>query len=242
MFNKLSSGKKSSSVMKQILEAIEEGRLKESDKLPNELNLAKQFGVSRSVIREATSGLVAMGVIKRVPGTGTFVQQQERSFAPMVAQSASFWEEIQGAGSLDAYIARLIIEPIIWEYTAGRIKPKDLRSLKTILKRMQNAIGENDFDGYRELDISFHLQLAKSSGNQVLFEIMKKFINLTGLDRWEIEKIWPTNNFSINRSLDDHRELLQMLERGTPQEVRSKLEAHLRAAFWEYGSKNIYND
>ncbi len=44
MFNKLSSERKSSSVMKQILEAIEEGRLKESDKLPNEPDLANSLG------------------------------------------------------------------------------------------------------------------------------------------------------------------------------------------------------
>jgi DNA-binding FadR family transcriptional regulator len=242
MFNKLSSERKSSSVMKQILEAIEEERLKESDKLPNEPELAKQFGVSRSVVREAMSGLVAMGVVKRVPGNGTFVQQREKSFAPMVAESASFWEHLQGAGSTDAYIARLIIEPVIWEYAAGRIEPKDLKILKSIFRKMQKAILDNDLTGYRELDIAFHLELAKSSGNHVLFEILGKFVNLTRLDSWDIGKIWPTNGISVQRSLDDHRELLQMLESGTPQEVRRKLEAHLRAAFWEYGSKNIYSD
>ncbi len=237
MFNKLSSERKSSSVMKQILEAIEEGRLKESDKLPNEPDLAKQFGVSRSVVREAMSGLVAMGVVKRVPGNGTFVQQREKSFAPMVADSASFWEHLQISGSPDAYIARLIIEPVIWEYAAGRIEPKDLKILKTIYRKMQGAIFKNDFKDYRELDIAFHLELAKSSGNPVLFEILKNVVNQTRLDSWDIGKIWPTNGISVQRSLEDHRELLQMLESGTPHEVRGKLEDHLRAAFWEYSNK-----
>lgn len=237
MFEKLSSEKKSSNIMKQILEAIEEGRLKEQDKLPNEPELAKQFGVSRSVIREVMSGLVAMGVVKRIPGSGTFIQPREKSYAPMVPGTASYWEHLQVSSSPDAYIARLIIEPVIWEYAAGRIKPKDMKQLKSIYEKMDRTVSENDLKEYRELDIDFHLELARASGNEVLYEILKRVVNLTGLDQWDVGKIWPTDKISVQRSLDDHKELLKLLESGTPHEVRTKLEAHLRAAFWEYGKK-----
>lgn len=237
MFEKLNSEKKSTNIMKQILEAIEEGQLKEWDKLPNEPELAREFGVSRSVVREAMSGLVAMGVVKRIPGSGTFIQPREKSIAPMVADSASFWEHLQVSGSPDAYMARMIIEPVIWEYAAGRLEPRDMKQLKTTYKKMEKAIAGNDLNEYRELDIVFHLELAKASGNQVLYEILKSMVSLTGLDRWDIGKIWPTNRLSVQRSLDDHKELLQLLESGTPQDVRAKLEVHLRAAFWEYGNK-----
>ncbi len=237
MFEKLSSERKSSNIMKQILEAIEEGRLKESDKLPNEPELAREFGVSRSVVREAMSGLVAMGVVTRIPGSGTYVQPREKSYAPMVADAASFWEHLQLSSSPDAYMARLVIEPAIWEYAAGRLEPREMKQLKSIYKKMQQTINENDLNGYRELDIAFHLELAKASGNDVLYEILKKVVDLTGLDRWDIGKIWPTDNVSVQRSLDDHKELLELLESGTPREVRTRLEAHLRAAFWEYGNK-----
>lgn len=242
VFNKLSSERKSSSVMKQILEAIEGGSLNESDKLPNEPDLAKQFGVSRSVVREAMSGLVAMGVVRRVPGNGTFIQPREKAFAPMVGDSASFWENLQVSGYSDAYIARLVIEPVIWEYAAGRLEPKDIKPLKTIYRKMEKVIQENDLNGYRELDIAFHLELAKSSGNQVLFGILRNIVNLTGMDRWDTGTIWPTTSVSVQRSLEDHKELLEILGSGTPHEVRSKLQAHLRAAFWEYGNKNFFRD
>ncbi|MFP4483069.1 MAG: FadR/GntR family transcriptional regulator [Thermovirgaceae bacterium] len=237
MFEKLSSEKKSSNIMKQILEAIEEGRLEELDKLPNEPELAREFGVSRSVVREAMSGLVAMGVVKRIPGSGTFVQPREKSYAPMVADAASYWEHLQVSSSPDAYMARLVIEPAIWEYAAGRLEPRQMKQLKSIYKKMQQAIADNDLNGYRELDITFHLELAKASGNEVLYEILKRVVSLTGLDRWDVGKIWPMDSVSAQRSLSDHKELLALLESGTPREVRTKLENHLRAAFWEYGKK-----
>ncbi|KUK57831.1 MAG: hypothetical protein XD80_1194 [Synergistales bacterium 53_16] len=242
MFEKMSSEKKSSNIMKQILKAIEEGRLKEFDKLPNEQELAREFGVSRSVVREAMSGLVAMGVVTRIPGNGTYVQPRGKSYAPMVADTASFWEHLQVSSSPDAYMARLVIEPVIWEYAAGRLGPREMKQLKSIYKKMQQAINEKDLNGYRELDIAFHLELARASGNDVLYEILKKVVDLTGLDRWDIGKIWPTDKISVQRSLDDHKKLLELLESGTPHEVRNKLEAHLRAAFWEYGKKEYLED
>ena len=241
MFDKLSSVKKSSSIMKQILAAIADGKFKESDKLPNETDLAKEFGVSRSVVREAMSGLVAMGVINRIPGNGTYVKEAEKIFDSHISGTAVFWEHLEEmekvCGSSDAYITRLIIEPVIWEYTCGRLEPKDIRQLKSIYKQMEKAVSENDLDQYREMDIEFHLKLVSSSGNKVLSEIFKSVVALTGINRWDKEKIWSNRSHSVQSSLDDHKELLRMLEKGSSKEVRDKLESHLKAAFWEYGNK-----
>jgi GntR family transcriptional repressor for pyruvate dehydrogenase complex len=241
MFDKLSSEKKSSSIMKQILTAIGEGRLRESDRLPNETDLAADFGVSRSVVREAMSGLVAMGVIKRIPGNGTYIKEAENIFNSHISGTAVFWEHLEEmekiCGSSDAYITRLIIEPVIWEYTCGRLESKDIRQLKSIYKKMEGAVSENDLDLYREMDIEFHLKLVKSSGNKVLSEIFKSVVALTGINRWDKEKIWSSKSHSVQSSLDDHRELLRLLEKGSSKEVRDKLESHLKAAFWEYGNK-----
>ncbi len=241
MFDKLSTEKKTSNIMKQILAAIEEGRLKESDKLPNETDLAKEFGVSRSVVREAMSGLVTMGVVERIPGNGTYVRGAEKTFESHVSGTAIFWEHLEEmekvSGSSDAYIARLIIEPVIWEYAAGRMEIKNLKQLKTIYKQMEKAIAEDDLEHYREMDIDFHLELVRSSGNNVLFEIFKSVVALTGINRWDKEKIWSDSSHSVRKSLEDHRELLKLIEKGSSKEVRDKLESHLKAAFWEYGNK-----
>ena len=50
-----------------------EGRLGPGDKLPNEVELSRQLGVSRATLREAIRTLTAQGVLEVRRGKGTFV-------------------------------------------------------------------------------------------------------------------------------------------------------------------------
>ncbi|MDO4561002.1 MAG: FCD domain-containing protein [bacterium] len=242
MFNKLSNEKKPSNIMRQILDAIDQGRLKEADKLPNELELTIEFGVSRSVVREAMSSLVTMGVIKRVPGNGTFVQSKEsmnlNTSDSSTDNRAIFWdhlEEIEKVeGSYDAYLARLLIEPIITEYTARRIEKSALRKLKSIYLAMDRAVKDKDLRNYQMEDLKFHMELAKASANEVLYNIFKEIMDLIGFNLWDACRIWPEDSKSVLRSLNDHKVLLELIENDNPVLAKNKMEEHLRAAFWEY--------
>ena len=129
--------------MKQILEAIEDGTLKESDKLPNEPELTRIFGVSRSVVREAMSGLVTLGVIRRIPGTGTFVQTRKVPSMTGLPNRAIFWDHLEEMekveGSYDAYLARFLIEPVITEYAARRMEKK-IQDFEVVLRGNGKAV------------------------------------------------------------------------------------------------------
>ena len=54
---------------------IRTGKLRPGHKLPSEDQLAAQFGVSRMTIRKSLDDLIAMGLIYRRHGVGTFVSQ-----------------------------------------------------------------------------------------------------------------------------------------------------------------------
>ena len=60
-------------VAKRLLAEIQEGRAQPGDKLPTETALAEQFGVSRTVIREAVSRLRQDGIVEARQGSGVFV-------------------------------------------------------------------------------------------------------------------------------------------------------------------------
>jgi DNA-binding transcriptional MocR family regulator len=66
-------------VEEQIREAILSGAFRQGDKLPSETQLAEQFSVSRTTVREALRALAAAGLISKVPGVagGSFVQSVE---------------------------------------------------------------------------------------------------------------------------------------------------------------------
>ena len=58
-----------------ILSMIREGTLKPGDKLLSVHQLAEQFGVGRSAVREALSAVRAMGLIEMRQGEGTYVKK-----------------------------------------------------------------------------------------------------------------------------------------------------------------------
>jgi len=63
-------------IVEWLNEEIRSLRLKPGDKLPSEKQLGEQFGVSRSVVREALSQLKSEGIINSQQGRGVFVNER----------------------------------------------------------------------------------------------------------------------------------------------------------------------
>ena len=55
---------------------VAEGRMSPGDKLPNEMELSQELGVSRATLREAIQALTMQGVLEVRRGRGTFVSQR----------------------------------------------------------------------------------------------------------------------------------------------------------------------
>jgi GntR family transcriptional regulator len=70
-------------IRESILEQIKNGELSIGQKLPNEIELAQDFGVSRMTVRRAVEELVRDGILQRTRGKGTFVigQKMTRHFS-----------------------------------------------------------------------------------------------------------------------------------------------------------------
>jgi len=60
-------------VMESILQQVKTGQLKATERLPSESDLCRIYSVGRNTIRRAISELVNQGVLRTVPGVGTFV-------------------------------------------------------------------------------------------------------------------------------------------------------------------------
>jgi GntR family transcriptional repressor for pyruvate dehydrogenase complex len=65
-------------VVERLQKLVIDGQLKEGDRLPSESDLARQFGVSRTAIREAIKSLVEQGVVVVRPGSGTYVDRTDQ--------------------------------------------------------------------------------------------------------------------------------------------------------------------
>src|SRR5205807_7254100 len=98
-------------IVEQIEQSIVKGALKPGDQLPAERELALQFGVSRTAVREAVKALREKGLVEAYSGRGTFVTDG-RSQA--IRQSLDF---MMKTGQADAYLhlaeMRAVLEPEI---------------------------------------------------------------------------------------------------------------------------------
>lgn len=156
-------------IVNYIKERIEDGIFKPGEKLPSERLLQKELAVSRFTLREALAKLSALGIIKTLHGKGTIVAREMNSstltdaFIPLFANQSI--KDI-----IDFFEARLLIEGEAAVLSARRRSAEDLRRFEAILADSRQAI--NDPDRYGELDFLFHMQIAQSSGNVFLQNMM----------------------------------------------------------------------
>ncbi len=124
----------SDKVADMMLSTILSNRLYVGDRLPSERELGEQFGVSRTVVREAVRALVAKGVIEVRSGSGLRVAAVD---AAAVSESMSLY--LRGA-SVDfekVHEVRALLEVHIAGAAAERATEEDLARLRAVHERMQ---------------------------------------------------------------------------------------------------------
>jgi len=158
-----------------VYDAIEEqimsGRLRVGDPLPPELQLAGQFGVNRSTVREGIRLLEQSGLVERDGG------KRPRISSPHfldLASSASRALILHAVTFRELWDASMIIEPAIAEKAARDINAERLAAADASLAEMSAAVAsfeagaEEDVDAFVRLDRDFHEILAQAAGNRVL--------------------------------------------------------------------------
>lgn len=83
-------------IYRELRGQIESGRLAEGEQLPTELELARDFEVSRGTVRQAVTQLVVEGAVERTAGRGTFVSPRRLVFR--ARELLGFTEQIRASG------------------------------------------------------------------------------------------------------------------------------------------------
>jgi GntR family transcriptional repressor for pyruvate dehydrogenase complex len=157
----------SDKVAAQLLSSIKSGQLTAGSRLPSERELGEQFGVSRTVIREAISSLAARGVIEVRSGSGAHVAAVNAS---QVSEQMSLF--LRGRGPIDhakIHEVRTTLEIRTARLAAERATDEDIRELHEQCDRME-AVGD-DAEKASIADVEFHRALARATHNE-LFLVM----------------------------------------------------------------------
>jgi DNA-binding GntR family transcriptional regulator len=137
------------SVYRTLREAIVEGRLHAGDSLI-EWHVARQFGTSRTPVREALLRLETEGLAFRVPRRGLVVRHVSE-------------HEI-----VEVYTVRIALESLAAREAANEAMPSDVAQLRWINQRLAEALEQNDFARVPELTNEFHQAVAAAAHNSML--------------------------------------------------------------------------
>lgn len=136
----------------------------EGRSFPTEADLAQQYGVSRSVTREAVKMLAAKGLLGARPKQGTFVRPHDQWNLFDADVLRWLLDRKFSVGLLRQFNElRVGVEPQAAAIAAKRARPAQVAAIAAGLQRMRDA--ESGIDDALDADIEFHVAILRASGN-----------------------------------------------------------------------------
>lgn len=172
LFSKVPRGRLYQRVAKQIQGLIIAGEIRIGDKLPSEAELCEQFGVSRTVIREATKALAERGLLVSEPRRGTLVTALSRQD---LADSFGLYVKASEVSARNLIEVRELLEVKIAELAAERAKPENLVKMEQALEELEKSIGSDE--EYISADLDFHMALAEATQNEILAALIGSLVD-----------------------------------------------------------------
>src|SRR5690348_4938012 len=157
-----------------ITERILSRELREGERLPSETELARQFGVNRSTVREALRELESGGLLERRPGSKLMTVSRPRHRA--VARDVSRALALHDVTFLEVWEALTQFEPPFAELAARNRTQADLEGLATACKRF--AEENDDTEKAVHHTAEFFRAIARAAHNQVLGLVQEPLLDL----------------------------------------------------------------
>jgi GntR family transcriptional repressor for pyruvate dehydrogenase complex len=219
MYKEIQSARLYEQIVQQIEESILTGALKEGEQLPAERDLALQFGVSRTAVREAIKALHEKGLVEPLPGRGTFVTD---GTSRSIRQSLDrLLRSDHQNGKLWLAEFREILEPEVAALAAVRATSDDIASMREAFEVMERS--RNDADAYIEADLDFHLELAEAMGNPMVLSMIDSIVEL--LREQRMHTFYVKDGPAHGQF--HHKRVLEAVEHHDPQAAREAMRAHL---------------
>jgi DNA-binding GntR family transcriptional regulator len=180
---------KAYAALKSVIVSMDVYRSRQDIRL-DERQLAQDFGISRTPVREAMAQLEREGFVRSVPRRGIYVVRKTKT---EVIEMITAW------AALESMAARLITEHASSEQIAG---------LRKMFATFENGAVRAHLDEYSEVNIEFHQSIIRLSGNSVLISLAENlFTHMRMIRRKTI-----VEKDRADRSIRDHMNIIEALE------------------------------
>lgn len=219
-FNSVTVFRPSDQIIQQIQDAIRNGDLARGAKLPTERELGEQFGVSRSVVREAIKALDAMGLVESRQGSGIFVRNStiesvSRAFVLSVSPDAESVDRLfEFRQSLETEAARL---------AAIRATADHITAIDETLARMNQGESPDDWIVFGEVDTRFHHLVSEASANPYL---QVAIASVRDMQR-DIVLVFSERAGSMDEAMKHHQRVFEAIRQKDPAAAAAAMAAHI---------------
>lgn len=204
---------------------VAEGGLAPGDKLPNELDLSRELGVSRTTLREAVRMLVAQGVLEVRRGKGTFVSDRVEDI-----DDFGFTGLSRVKGQLrDLFELRSIFEPQAARLACRRATAEERADILAKGRAVEDCIRSGA--DRTQADAAFHAAIVRATHNEFM-------VRLLPLIQRAVATAVETGDDAqrlAEDTLRDHALLLEFFARGDEEGALHAMAIHMRHAVDEMG-------
>lgn len=221
MTNRILQPIKNNSLSAQVFEtlraAIFEGTFRPGDPL-REMHIARDLQVSQVVIREALLQLERLGLVVRVPNTGTSVTKLSK-------------KEIQ-----ERVAIRLQLEELAFVEAAKRVTPDNVAELGRRLAILSAAIASNAYIEMQQADLDFHQYVWEMSGNDLLSQTLEQttaplFAFISLLRKSGLE--------SLRDTVRSHERLVLALRSNNAERIKKEVRQHIEPSYSKFLESDI---
>ena len=209
----------SEQVVEQLQELVVARQLHSGDRLPGERELCQQFGVSRTVIRQATTILAQRGILNVEPGRGTFVSLPDQAH---IALAIELYARARNIAQKSVVQVRRALEPEIAAVAAEHVRPEQIERLERYVAIMDDNL--HDTNAYIAADQEYHATLAEATGNELFSALTNVVVNLAQSTR---RKMFDVIGAPF-RGQEYHKLILQRLRERDSEGARSAMFQHLQ--------------
>lgn len=225
---KSSKPRLSDRVVRQLKADILSGVLPLGSQLPTEPGLMEQFGVSRTVVREAIAALRSDGLVSSTQGRGMFVTE--------TLPGASIWrtpqERMDVPRTMELYEFRLAWEPEAAALAAVRRSATQEHEIRSAHEAVCRALQANQFPLHGNHD--FHLAIARATGNSIYEEALLRF-GPHFTPHTDYPNLSPEQGAKYFRTVViEHERILEAISARDPDAARDAMRAHLMRSLTSY--------
>ena len=220
MYKVVRSSRLYEQIVQQVEESVHKGTLKPGDQLPPERELAQQFGVSRTAVREAVKALREKGLVEAYPGRGTFIMDGASYSIRLSLDRMMKVGQTEGSGYLGE--VREILEPEVAALAAARADEDDLAAMRKPVAVMNDS--KKDPEAFIEADLDFHLALAEAAANPLILSLIDSIVGLLREQRMRIFQV----EGGPERGQYHHKRILEAIEHRDSAGAREAMKAHLQ--------------